>query len=381
MRGTRIRTMSAVGAFVLGAMALLAGVAPVRPAEAGASAAASPARYYVAMGDSLAAGSGSTGGADYVNDLYRYAEPLVPGLQVDNLGCSGETTTTMIHGGTCNGYVTGSQLGDAEAFLRAHSGHIAFLTLDIGADDILGCISHTAIDQACFTAGLARVQSELPQILAGLRAADATVPIVGALYYDPFLQYWLGGLQGQRAARLSLRSVERLNATLTTIYHQWGVSIASAPRTFRSADFQRSATWDGLTLPTNVATVCNWTLMCSSGGSNVHTDNAGYAELASTFERVLVVPPTISGSPPGAEVNTSYSYQFAVSGVPNVTVRHRGALPRGLTLGHTGLLAGTPTLPGNYPVPVSVSAETGTTVSETVIIRVGGARPVTGPRL
>ena len=59
-------------------------------------------------------GTGSTGGADYVNDLLSYAQPLLPGLQVNNLGCGGETTTTMLHGGDCTKYATGSQLGDAE---------------------------------------------------------------------------------------------------------------------------------------------------------------------------------------------------------------------------------------------------------------------------
>ncbi|MHB1518519.1 MAG: putative Ig domain-containing protein [Acidimicrobiales bacterium] len=374
MMGTRIRRVSAVGTLVLAAMTLLTGAAATSLTPAGASAVAPPAEYYVAMGASLVTGTGSTGGADYVNDLYHYAQPLVPGLQLENLGCGGETTTTMIHGGTCTRYVTGSQLGDAEAFLRAHSGHIAFVTIDIGADDVLGCASHTTIDQSCFATGLAAVEANLPQIVAGLRAADATAPIVGLTYYDPFLQYWLDGVQGQHAARASLRDVEELNAELTAVYHHYGVRIASAQRTFGSTtNFRRSGTWHGQTVPANVATICDWTWMCTPGGPTVHPNNTGYAELASAFERVLVVPPIISGSPPGAQVNSAYSFQFSVSGVPHATVRHHGALPRGLTLSHTGLLAGTPTAPGTYPITVSVLAKTGTTASETVTIRVGGA--------
>ena len=90
--------------------------------HAAASTAVTPPEYYMAMGASLVTGTGSTGGADYVNDLLAYAQPLITGLQVNNLGCGGETTTTMLHGGLCKNYTTGSQLGDAEAFLKAHPG-------------------------------------------------------------------------------------------------------------------------------------------------------------------------------------------------------------------------------------------------------------------
>ncbi|MGH9079043.1 MAG: hypothetical protein ACRDYE_02990 [Acidimicrobiales bacterium] len=102
------------GLLITGASSLV--VTGVGPVGSTAAAASTPtASYYIAMGASLVTGVGSTGGADYVNDIYSYAQQRIPDLQLVNQGCSGETTTTMINGGRCTGYTTGSQLGDAEA--------------------------------------------------------------------------------------------------------------------------------------------------------------------------------------------------------------------------------------------------------------------------
>ncbi len=69
-------------------MALM-GVLPGLGATA-TGAATTPTSYYIALGASLVTGAGSTGGADYVNDLGTYAQKGIPGLQVVNLGCGGD---------------------------------------------------------------------------------------------------------------------------------------------------------------------------------------------------------------------------------------------------------------------------------------------------
>ena len=286
---------------LLAAAAIVATFALVGPSgHATASTAATPTEYYMAMGASLVTGTGSTGGADYVNDLLAYAQPLIPGLQVNNLGCGGETTTTMLHGGLCKHYTTGSQLGDAEAFLRAHPGRVAFVTIDIGADDVLGCAPAGVINQSCFESGLSRVEANLPLIVGGLRAASSTVPIVGMTYYDPYLEDWLNGTSGEQEARMSVPLLEQLNSALSSVYASDGVTVASAFKQFGTGDFHGSATWDGQQVPTNVATICNWTWMCTPGGPTIHANNTGYVQLADAFEKVLVVPPTVSGTPRGA---------------------------------------------------------------------------------
>ncbi|MGH9079044.1 MAG: hypothetical protein ACRDYE_02995, partial [Acidimicrobiales bacterium] len=39
------------------------------------------------------------------------------------------------------------------------------MTLDFGGDDVLGCASGTAINETCFTNGLANVEKNLPTIM------------------------------------------------------------------------------------------------------------------------------------------------------------------------------------------------------------------------
>ena len=123
-------------------------------------AAAKPT-YYLALGDSLAQGvQPSASGMDvatnqgYADDLYALFRTRVRGLSLAKLGCSGETTTTMIQGGICT-YAEGSQLAAAVSFLQTH--RVGFVTLDIGANDIDHCVSLTDIDATCVTDALSTV--------------------------------------------------------------------------------------------------------------------------------------------------------------------------------------------------------------------------------
>ncbi len=359
---------------VLAASIVAATFVLVGPAgHAGASTANAPTEYYMAMGASLVTGTGSTGGADYVNDLLAYAQPLIPGLQVNNLGCAGETTTTMLNGGLCKNYTTGSQLGDAEAFLKAHAGHVAFVTIDIGADDVLGCATGGVINQSCFESGLSRVEANLPQIVSGLRSASSTVPIVGMTYYDPYLEFWLNGADGEQQARQSVPLLEQLNSYLSSVYASDGVTVASAFKQFGTSDFHGSATWDGQEVPPNVATICNWTWMCTPGGPTIHANNTGYAQLADAFEKVLVVPPTVSGTPPGGTIGLPYSFAFTVGGIPAVHVHHSGKLPNGLDLSKEGTLSGVPTRAGTFPFTIEVTNRKGGTVTASESVTVASA--------
>src|SRR5271169_6906400 len=98
-------------------------------------AAAPPATYYLALGDSLsqgvqpdAAGTSVETGQGYPDQLYAVLRRSQPALQLVKLGCPGETTATMIHGGICS-YRGGSQLAAAVAFLNAHRGHLRLVTI------------------------------------------------------------------------------------------------------------------------------------------------------------------------------------------------------------------------------------------------------------
>ena len=111
-------------------------------AAAGGSSADKAKLYYLSVGDSLAAGVQPIGNPDelfrtdrgYAEQLLQTARARYPKLALEKLGCPGETTTTMIQGGICT-YDEGSQLDEAIAFLHAHRQFVAFVTIDIGAND------------------------------------------------------------------------------------------------------------------------------------------------------------------------------------------------------------------------------------------------------
>src|SRR5580693_1221945 len=91
---------------------------------------AAPASYYLALGDSLsqgvqpdASGASVETNEGYPDQLYAMLHRTRPSLRLVRLGCPGETTVTMLHGGICR-YRGGSQQAAAEAFLRAHRGHV-----------------------------------------------------------------------------------------------------------------------------------------------------------------------------------------------------------------------------------------------------------------
>jgi lysophospholipase L1-like esterase len=338
-------------AVVLAALSF-AGVAAAVP-TAGATTA--PTVYYLALGDSLSTGGGADPGQGYVNDIENQVAPLIPGLTLVDLGCGGDSTTRMIHGGLCHNYQTGNQLGDAEQFLQSHPGQVAFVTIDVGGDDIVGCALSGAVNPTCVASGLAAVQNNMPTILSGLRSAGGAVPIVGMNYYDPILAAWYsgawyGGSPSQSLARQSLGVLHSLNNELKSAYAQYGVPVANVQKSYASGDWAMTGSYMGTTLPQNVANICNWTHMCIPTGANIHATDYGHSLIAGDYEQKLRVPATISGVPPNGSVGAPYSFQYTVGGYPSATVTRVGPLPPGLSLSTTGLLSGTPTRSGTYAV-------------------------------
>ena len=147
--------------------------------SAGPDAQAIQASYYLAVGDSLSQGvqPNATGASvetkqGYPDQVYAALRRSHPALRLVKLGCPGETTSTMIHGGICR-YAGGSQLAAAVAFLRAHRGHVLLITIDIGANDAEGCGSQPGLSKvvSCFFTGVPGAVSRLATIMARLRAA------------------------------------------------------------------------------------------------------------------------------------------------------------------------------------------------------------------
>ncbi len=295
-RSGRWRRMASVGLAVGAAVGLVAaapGVAGAAPSHrtAGPSPRVVATTYQLSLGDSLGAGYGATSpAADYASLVAADEATNFPGLTLENLSCSGATTNSMINGPGCS-YPLGNQLAQAEAFLRANPGHVAYVTIDIGANNVDGCLTGGTIDLSCIINGLSMLETQLPQIVAGLQAAGPGVPIFGMDYYDPFLAQWYtpGGTQGQTNATESVQLAQILDGTIDTIYGRFGAYPVDVEGAFSTQDFGDTGTYSGTTLPLNVATVCNWTYMCGSlaGTYGIHTNDTGYGVLATTFEHVI----------------------------------------------------------------------------------------------
>jgi lysophospholipase L1-like esterase len=277
------RSLSLVAAFVL----VVASVG--QAAAAGGSSTDKAKLYYLSLGDSLAAGVQPIGDP---NDLFRtsqgYAEQLLetargryPRLQLEKLGCPGETTTTLIGGGICT-YDHGSQLDEAVAFLRGHRQFVAFVTIDIGANDF-PCQA-----AECIPAGVGAIQTNLPSILATLRAAAGPdIPIVGMTLYNPFLANWLTGPEGQAMAQASATQLMGpVNGLLKSLFVAGGAGYADIEAEFSSNDFTTQVDLPGAgTVPLDVARICMWTWVCAPApyGPDNHANEAGYGAIAHAF--------------------------------------------------------------------------------------------------
>jgi lysophospholipase L1-like esterase len=247
--------------------------------------------YYVALGDSLAIGgqpppsgelnsglhaaNGTNRG--YVNDLYAAERAKLPNLKLRNFACVAETTETMINGGAgfdvlC-GYATRSQLDQAVAFLQAHRGEVAFVTIDVGADDLI------------FGGGVTAIAANLPVILDRLRdAAGPNVPIVGMNYYDPALAPLWFATHDLTALQAEVNNVVALDGFFDRLYAAKGDADADVLNAFSTTDVTIRP--DGL--PLNVERICQWTWTCAVG--NIHPNDVGYAVIAQAFEQLDVLP-------------------------------------------------------------------------------------------
>ena len=252
-----------------------------------------PAAYYLSLGDSLSTGVQPIGAEawqfrtheGYADQLAESVRRRLPRLQVVKLGFPGESTTTMMDG-SLSEYPHGSQLREAVAFLREHRGSVAFVTIDIGFNDL------PTHDLAGVALGIAVVGRNLPGILGELReAAGPTIPIVGMTIYDPFLAGWLEGPMGRELARLSVSdAVVPINAHLAEIYRAAGMVAADVEGAFSTTDFETLVPIDGIgVVPLNVARILDWTWAGAPPplGPDMHANVRGYKAIADAFERVL----------------------------------------------------------------------------------------------
>jgi lysophospholipase L1-like esterase len=229
-----------------------------------------PTTHYLALGDSLAFGvqpnNDFTHG--YVNDIFNDLKS--DGVQdVVNLGCPGESSVTMIHGGCPFGPpLPYTQLATALGYLHANAGQVSLVTLDIGANDLLkDSDTSTCIILPAFPTDLATLDTNLSQvILPPLHAAlmvngHLTGKLVMMNYYDPF----------QNICPNLVKYTRLLNKHLAADVQGFG-AIVNVFKAFGGSD-------------TPNPHMCTLTWMCAAPplGPNIHATTRGYQVIADTF--------------------------------------------------------------------------------------------------
>ena len=238
---------------------------------------------YVALGDSLAAGY-QPGGAELRDTAYPAltATRLGAGgdaLTLENLGCSGETTTSLVKGGKCD-FAAGSQLEQAEKLLKGRD-DISLVTIDIGGNDLLRCVRGGAqIDTGCVTAGVGTVKKNLPAILERLRtAAGPDVPVLVVGYYNP----WLAAKaldQPIKGVDAAAKAYTALSTAIESAAKTSGTTFVSLDDAFSTNDTTPTKI-NGRSVPKNAAAICTLTNICTA--SDIHLTDEG----AATVARVL----------------------------------------------------------------------------------------------
>ena len=223
------------------------------------AASAAPIPTYLAIGDSLAYGmqighlkqemktstvAASSFDTGYANRLAEKLEPSIPGLQLVNLGCPGETTSSFIHGpcafatnGKPFGHTPlplhiaykGAQLQAALGYLRDTQYDVKLVTIDIGINDLrageLQC--STAADfEACLApkwdAVKEQVSRNLNRIMQRLRHAAPHTKIAVLNYYNWLArQHPHSDKQVQELNALIERSAHAVNATVIDVFPQF----------------------------------------------------------------------------------------------------------------------------------------------------------------
>jgi lysophospholipase L1-like esterase len=276
---------------------------------AGPASASAPRRYYLALGDSLSQGMqpdihGVTRNTDegYADQLFARLRHRLPGLRLVKLGCGGETTHSMItgHGNDHNARILhcdrsgGSQLQAALRFLRAHHarGEVPVVTIDIGANDVDGCVSVPSSQLgSCLAKGEAQMKHDLPIILGRLRHASARgTALAGMTLYDPVLAFYFdSSSSAQTLWRASVPLVNSVNDIISGADRRAGFRTADVAGAFRTYDTTDMVPFDGGEIPLDVSRVCSWTWACTTppSGPNIHANKNGYGVIAAAFDRIL----------------------------------------------------------------------------------------------
>jgi hypothetical protein len=225
----------------------------------------------------------------YSNDVVLWAQSHGVSLTLTEVGCGGETTRSMISGNDRCYRGDGSQLDSAVAFLRAHRDDSGLVTIDLGFNDIIHCMSTSSVRETCVRRHIVALRHQLRFILRALiKAKGPRVTLIGVGHYDPFLDSYQGVVPA-KVARMSVWATRVLDATLIRTYRHYGVEMAEVGSAFRVGDVKREYS-HGRRVPEDALQVCRMTWMChhERGGPNYHPNDRGYRVIAHAIVKELV---------------------------------------------------------------------------------------------
>ncbi|WP_264936964.1 SGNH/GDSL hydrolase family protein [Streptomyces sp. A012304] len=263
------------------------------PAAADEATGGKDTTYYISLGDSLTTGYQPDVDKDtdvaYTDQLYAQLKQRTPGLEHIRLGCTAETTESLINGGKCDYPNAKSQLDAALKAMAQHQGKVAYVTLSVGANDILlNCVSPAGtLDGECLNSRSQTMAKNLAQITGALRQAGAKgTQFVGSTYHNPFLAAWLQGAAGQQAAKESAPLVKAANTGITQVFTSTGFKVADVAAAFSSDDFTTQVNVPGVgEVPANVAKICQLTWACAK--KDPHPNADGHKVIAGAFAAEL----------------------------------------------------------------------------------------------
>lgn len=307
---------SAIGA-VLAAVGLSAvGLVAVPGVSQAARSHKPPPLFYLSLGDSYSVGYQTpnlTNGPGYTDKVAKKDH-----MTLENFGCGGATTTSLVSTIGCNGsqeaghavtYPSTTQEGAALAFIASHPGQIGLITVSIGGNDVTAC-ANAASPISCVLTASGTIKTNVDQLVSDLTAALAaghdSAKLVGLTYPDVILgdDVYPAGSTNPALAALSVTAFDSLiNPTLSRAYTSvpYGsfVNVTSASYVKGSVSAPKgddTGTWNsstgaytgptikfkpfGTAVPTSVAEVCKLTYYCSITG-DIHPNTKGYAFITS----------------------------------------------------------------------------------------------------
>lgn len=255
---------------------------------------------YLALGDSLAQGvqrrdgTVATSREGYPDQLAARLREAGTPVRLSRIGCSGATVGSLLDGGRdCtpaapapppyeNRDAATSQLAYAESYLRRRGDRPTLVTIDIGANDLVGCAGvDPARVRSCFADGLPTVRTRLREVARRLRDAAGPQTVLAAMtYYDPAVALVRQPLAEEAARAFHDVVRRRANPTIRRTFAAEGFVVARVDRAFGS---------DGAATDEAVATACRLTRLCEPG-ADFHPTAEGYGVVADAFLEVVRRP-------------------------------------------------------------------------------------------